>query len=313
MKKFKEILLETNVSAGIGIRGFGDVTGNPATTNDSENSHIDRVTQGAEEYTQQVKNFINTHNNTSILDEPESDNWWAKAGAKGASLTAMGKPFKTVSKMLKEAQDNEPDDVAKARQDYAHHTEQIHKLGKQMGDVRNKELQDKIDQHQKSANEAQKVFRTFDKQQSKNKVAAEKAAGKQFDEEMGVGSGAIAGAGVDAPGKPGSGEPGVPPKNKYKKKNETESPVMGDILRRPMLAKLSENTGKFAGHITHKVPHSVFNKITQEKAKGKHWKKYLDEGEHTQHIKQFANNNPKKPIIIEDEQTGYMCFARYGK
>lgn len=124
-----------------------------------------------------------------------------------------------------------------------------------------------------------------------------------------VGAGNIAGLGVGP-----QGEPGVSPKTKYKKKNEQESPIMSAILKRRMLSTLKEeNTGKFAGHVTHKVPHSIFNKITKEKAKGKHWKKYLDENEYTLHIREYAKKNPKKPVIIEDEKTGYMCFARYGK
>lgn len=51
-------------------------------------------------------------------------------------------------------------------------------------------------------------------------------------EEMGVGGGAIAGAGVDAPGKPGSGEPGVSiaAQERHKKRNKTER--TSNILRR---------------------------------------------------------------------------------
>lgn len=301
----------------MGVRGFGDVTGNPATTEDSENSHIDRVLQGAEEYNNLVQSFITNHNTTGVLQEPESDNWWSKTGTKGVSLTGMGKPGKTVSKIIQEAQDNEPLEVTKARLEYDDRVKKIHALGKQMGDVRNVKIQAQIDDHQKAANEAQKVFRKYDKEQAKAKTMVAMMTGRTVDEEAAgtsSGAGQIAGLGSTSPGKPANfAEPGVPVKNKYKKENEQESPVMGDILRRPMLARLSENTGKFAGHTTHKVPHNIFNKITQEKAKGKHWRKYLDEGEHTSHIREFAKKNPKKPIIIEDEKTGYMCFARYGK
>jgi hypothetical protein len=73
-----------------------------------------------------------------------------------------------------------------------------------------------------------------------------------------------------------------------------------------------EYTGKFAGRVTHKVPRHVFSKIVHEKAKGKHWKKYLGDDETTLRIREYAMRNPKKPIIIEDEATGYMCFAKYG-
>ena len=89
MKTFRNFVKESNVSAGIGVRGFGDVSGTPATTEDSDNSHIQRVIQGAEEYKNSVKEYIDGHNTTHVLDEPD-DNWWAKAGAKGSSLTALG-------------------------------------------------------------------------------------------------------------------------------------------------------------------------------------------------------------------------------
>lgn len=43
-----------------------------------------------------------------------------------------------------------------------------------------------------------------------------------------IGGGNIAGAGVGA-----KGEPGVPPNNKYKKKNAQQSPILGMITRKP--------------------------------------------------------------------------------
>ena len=45
------------------------------------------------------------------------------------------------------------------------------------------------------------------------------------------GGGYVAGIGV--PAGPGKGEPGVPPMNKYKKKNMQSSPVLGMISRKP--------------------------------------------------------------------------------
>lgn len=89
MKTIRNIR-ESNISAGVGVRGFGDVSGTPATTDDTENSHIQRVVLGATEYSQEVQNYIDKHNSSSILDEPD-DNWWAKAGSKGSLLTGLGK------------------------------------------------------------------------------------------------------------------------------------------------------------------------------------------------------------------------------
>jgi hypothetical protein len=50
-----------------------------------------------------------------------------------------------------------------------------------------------------------------------------------------------------------------------------------------------------------------------EKKKGKHWKTYIGEDEHGMNIREYANKNIKKPIILQDENTGAMCYARYGK
>lgn len=104
-------------------------------------------------------------------------------------------------------------------------------------------------------------------------------------------------------------EPGIK-KTKYKKKNETETV----ILRRKVEAQIQEeNTGMFAGKTTHKVPRHIFSKIVHEKSKGKDWRKYLGDDDVTSRIRAYAIKNPQKPVIIEDELTGYMCFARYGR
>ena len=78
MKTLKNIR-ESNVSAGIGVRGFGDVSGTPATTGDVENSHIQRVVLGATEYSQEVQNYID--NNTQGIYTFDDNNWWAKPGS----------------------------------------------------------------------------------------------------------------------------------------------------------------------------------------------------------------------------------------
>ena len=78
MKTLKQILKETNVSAGIGVRGFGDVTGMPSTGGEEqENSHIERVMQGADENNQQVQSLISNH--TDGLYTFDDPNWWENA------------------------------------------------------------------------------------------------------------------------------------------------------------------------------------------------------------------------------------------
>ena len=123
---------------------------------------------------------------------------------------------------------------------------------------------------------------------------------RKMDEEAPVnnaGGGNIAGIGVGP-----QGEPGVK-KSKYKRDNETA------MFRRPALEM---KKGKFAGHDTFIVPNHIFERARLQKRRGGHWKSYLDEDEYSYGIREYANNNPYKPIIFEDEKTGYMVFARYG-
>lgn len=90
-KTFKQIKEEiANVSAGFGVRGFGDVSGTPKVGDEPENNpHIDRVIQGADENNNLVNQLIK--NNSYDLYDFDDDNWWAQAGAKGSSLTGLGK------------------------------------------------------------------------------------------------------------------------------------------------------------------------------------------------------------------------------
>lgn len=113
-----------------------------------------------------------------------------------------------------------------------------------------------------------------------------------------VGSGNIAGCGVDNPSK---GENfGMPPMRKRKTK----------IIRRAV-PKLTTET--FAGKTVFVVPASMYENVKYHKVKGAHWHKYLQEDEQGQQIREFANRYPKEPIILKNEATGYMCYARYGK
>lgn len=126
-----------------------------------------------------------------------------------------------------------------------------------------------------------------------------------------VGGGEIAGAGVGA-----KGEPGVPKKVQKKR--------VSNMLRRkvPTLAEhevldISQPKpvmGKFAGEPTFIVPHATFLGAKTSKKDRGWWSKYIDgEDHHVQHIRDYANKNPKKTVYLECERTGAIYCARHGK
>jgi hypothetical protein len=117
---------------------------------------------------------------------------------------------------------------------------------------------------------------------------AKKAIG--LEEEMTAGSGQIAGIGIGP-----QGEPGRP------------------AQMMPMVKRAKR--GKLGQWDTFQVSSDRFHKIKEEKRKGAQWRKYLEEDDYYHDIREYANHpkNRKKPIIIQDERTGAMTFARYGK
>lgn len=119
-----------------------------------------------------------------------------------------------------------------------------------------------------------------------------------------AGSGEIAGLGVGP-----QGEPGVK-KTKYKKKNEKDTAILMGLIRRKM--NIAEET-TFAGKQVFVVPSSVFNEMKLQKRKGTHWSTYIQENDYMTPIREYANKNPKKAVIIQCENTGAMLYARYGK
>ena len=117
---------------------------------------------------------------------------------------------------------------------------------------------------------------------------AKKAVG--MEEEMSAGSGMIAGIGIGPQGEPGRPAQFMP------------------MMRRAKRGKLGEWD-------TFEVSSERFHNIKKEKRKGTHWRKYLEEDDYYHDIREYANHpkNKKKPIILQDERTGAMTFARYGK
>jgi len=126
----------------------------------------------------------------------------------------------------------------------------------------------------------------IDSRRKQKPIPLGKTMGSYVDEENTAGSGAVAALGVGPQGEPG------------------RSAELMPMVRRGK---------KFMGVEPYIVPSRVFNQIREAKRKGKHWRKFLDEDDTFHHIRMEAKKNKKGAIIIEDENTGALIFARYGK
>ena len=122
-----------------------------------------------------------------------------------------------------------------------------------------------------------------------------------------AGAGGIAGIGVGT-----GGEPGVHPRHQPKKNRSisTKSVVMALTKRAPP-NMVAEDT--FAGAMVFEVSSAVFHTAKMEKRKHKTWRKYLEEDDCLAEIREYANKNPGRPIILKNRNTGEMTYARYGK
>jgi hypothetical protein len=130
-------------------------------------------------------------------------------------------------------------------------------------------------------------------------------------EEIANVSGNIPGTGVTPAGKPaGFGDPIVNPgaAKRWKRINATQN---GGILRRKKPNMIAEDT--FAGSVVFEVSSKVFHNAKMEKRRGKHWRKYLDEDDCFAEIREYAAKNPGRGIVLRNENTGEMCYARYPK
>ena len=145
-------------------------------------------------------------------------------------------------------------------------------------------------------------------------------------------SAAIPGTGQTPEGKPeGYGNTIVSPtaRKKYLEKAQP-GPA---LLRRSEPNNVAEETGaygnagegsfgyqplipsrnKFAGSAVFEVSSHTFHNAKMEKRKGKHWRTYLDECDELSEIREYANKNPKKAIVLQNRNTNEMVYVRYGK
>ena len=129
-----------------------------------------------------------------------------------------------------------------------------------------------------------------------------------------AGGGSVAGIGVGP-----NGEPGVSPefqpggkKRRFKNAAGTNSPLLfPDMMKRTIPSLVKEDT--FAGAVVFEVSSHVFHSAKMEKRKHKTWRKYLEEDDALAEVREYANKNPGKSIILKNRNTGEMTYARYGK
>ena len=107
-----------------------------------------------------------------------------------------------------------------------------------------------------------------------------------------VGGGNIAGTGIGPDGEPG-----------FTKKRQKDLVMM----------RRKTPQGLFAGKKTFKVPHKMFTEMKNPRADRTWWKKTVGEDYIGEDIREFANANPREPVILEDEDYGWMHYLRYGK
>jgi hypothetical protein len=100
---------------------------------------------------------------------------------------------------------------------------------------------------------------------------------------MSAGSGAVAGIGVGPQGEPGISQ--------------------STVLKRK----------KFAGMDVFEVNSDWFHKARFGKRKHARYEHYVGTDAIGEAIRAYANEDYTRPIIIQDERTGAMCYLRYGK
>jgi hypothetical protein len=106
------------------------------------------------------------------------------------------------------------------------------------------------------------------------------------DGGMSVGGGAVAGLG--SPASPtNQREPGVPPRLFIRRK-------------------------KFAGNEVFEVNSDMYAKCLRGKKKYAPYESYVGNDDVGHAIREYANQNRGKAIIVQDETTGMMTYLRYG-
>lgn len=70
---------------------------------------------------------------------------------------------------------------------------------------------------------------------------------------------------------------------------------------------------KFAGQTVFEVDGDRFHKARLGKRKYLRYEEYVGNDELGEEIRQYGRSNPGQPIILQHENTGAMCYLKYGK
>jgi hypothetical protein len=81
----------------------------------------------------------------------------------------------------------------------------------------------------------------------------------------------------------------------------------------PLVVTGFTQPSNFAGYPTFIMSREKFMGLKEAKKKGKHWRTYLDECDELSEIREYANSNPKRPIVLQNRNTNEMVYVRYGK
>lgn len=85
------------------------------------------------------------------------------------------------------------------------------------------------------------------------------------------------------------------------------------VIDHPDSKKKNLKEDTFGGAAVFEVDSHTFHNARLEKRKFKHWKTYLDEDDSLAEIREYAKNNPGKPIILQNMRSKEMMYAKYGK
>lgn len=104
-------------------------------------------------------------------------------------------------------------------------------------------------------------------------------------------------------------------KNKDSLKEEvpTNSVAGGAVAGLGVGSQGEPGVRRFAGSRVFKVPTKNFLMARMLKRKYQRFESYIGDESISKEIAEYANANWKEGIVIEDEQTGAMCYLRYGK